>query len=158
MSIIDGEKLNVMPAVEKDTGHTITNAQCHHSVCFRIHRHALIVHLSSQPRTQHVSFLTTAVMTTKHSFETTVDGKVSFSMEPTTQTSPTAIAFNAVDTGVENILDVHTADDDGPWSSEDEHNSDRNTRFKNGTSWSMLCGSERSCVINKSRERTGRPA
>ena len=27
------EKLNVMPAVEKDIGHMITNAQCSHSVC-----------------------------------------------------------------------------------------------------------------------------
>ena len=82
----------------------------------------------------------TAVMTPKHSRTSLVDGEASFSMEPTTQTSPTPIAFNAVDTGVENILDVHTADDDGSWSNEDEHRSDRNTRLKNGTYCGTLCG------------------
>ena len=57
-------------------------------------------------------------------------------MEPT---SPTPIACNAADTGEENILDIHTAnDDDGPWSSEDDHKSDRNTRFKNGTYCGMM--------------------
>ena len=70
-----------------------------------------------------------------------VDGRVSFSMEPTKQTSPTPIAFSAVDTGEENILDIRTAiDDDGPWSSEDEHTSDRNTRCKNGAYFGVLSG------------------
>ena len=37
------KKLNVMPAIEKDMGHMITNAQCSPSVCFRNLRHALFV-------------------------------------------------------------------------------------------------------------------
>ena len=62
-------------------------------------------------------------------------------MEPTKQASSTPIAINPVDTGEEHILDIRTAnDDDGPWSSEDEHKSDRNTRFKNITYCGMLSG------------------
>ena len=61
-------------------------------------------------------------------------------MEPTTQTSPTPIPFNAVDIGVANVRDVHTAgDDDESWSREDEHKSGRNTRVKIGTYCGMLC-------------------
>ena len=41
---------------------------------------------------------------------------------------------------MKNILDVYTADDDVSWSNEDQHKSDRNTRFKNGTCCGMLYG------------------
>ena len=112
----------------------ITKAQCLHPVCFR--RLTTQLHLSSQP----TCFVLDDCDDDSETFANIFDGKVSFSMEPTTQTSSTPIAFNAVDTGVENILDVHTADDDGPWSSEDEHKSDWNKIFKNGTYCIMLCG------------------
>ena len=74
-------------------------------------------------------------------FTNMVDGEVSLSMEPTKPIFPTPVAFNAVDTGKKNIPNIHTAnDDDGPRSNGDEHKSDRNTRFKNGTYRGMLSG------------------
>ena len=79
-----------------------------------------------------------------YNFETfvnTVGGKVSFSMEPTRQTPSTPIAPIAVDTRTKNILDVHAEDDDDEsWSSEDDHKSGWNTRFKGGTYRCMLYG------------------
>ena len=83
-----------------------------------------------------------------------VDGEVSLSVEPTKQTSSTPIAFNAVDTREGNILNIHTAnDDDGPWSSGNEHKSDRNTGLKNGTF--VVCRAETLYEIlqNKSYHR-----
>ena len=55
-------------------------------------------------------------------------------------------------------------DDEGPWSSGDEHKLDRNTRFKNGTYCGMLSSrrftrsSQTSCVTDGSRARTGKRA
>ena len=96
-------------------------------------------HFSSQPRKVTTCFVLDDCGDDSETFANTVDGEVSFSMEPTKQTSPTQKAFNAVDTREENILNIHTVeDDDGPWSSGDEHKSGRNTRFKNGTCCGLL--------------------
>ena len=60
-----------------------------------------------------------------------VDGNVAFSMEPIKQASPTPIAFNAFDTGEENILDIHTAnDDDGPRSMNTNRIGTRDSRME----------------------------
>ena len=98
-------------------------------------------HLSSQPRKVTTCFVLDDCGDDSETFANMVDGEVSFSMKPTKQTSPTPIAFNPADTEEENILEIHTANyDDGPWSTKDEHKSDRNTRFKNGTYCGMLSG------------------
>ena len=102
----------------------------------------------------------TAVMTLKH-LRTWSTAKYPSRWNRPNRYLLTPIAFNAVDTGEKNIPNIHTAnDDDGPRSSGDEHKSDGNTRFKNGTYRGMLSGglftrlSETSCVTDTSRERT----
>ena len=98
-------------------------------------------HLSSQSRKVTTCFVLDDCSDDSETFANMVDGKVSLSMESTKQVSPTPIAFNAVDTGEKNIPNIHTAnDDDEPRSSGDEHKSDRNTGFKNGTYLGMLSG------------------
>ena len=107
--------MHVMPAV-------ITNAHCPPSVCFRTPptrtaRMTTRPHLSSQPKKVTTCFVLGDFGGDPEIFANIVDGEVSFSTEPTKQTSPTPIAFNAVDTGEENIFNIHTAnDDDGPRS------------------------------------------
>ena len=64
-------------------------------------------HLSSQPVKVTTCFVLDDCGDDSETFANTVDGEVSFSMEPTRQTSPTPIAYNAVDTGKENILNIH---------------------------------------------------
>ena len=120
-------------------------------------------HLSSQPRKVTTCFVLDDCGDDSETFANLVNSEVSLSVESTKQTSPTPIAFNAVDTREKNILNIHTADDDdGPRSSGDEHKSDRNTRFENRTYRGMLSGdvftrlSTTSCVIDKSRERIDR--
>ena len=91
-------------------------------------------HLSSQSRKVTACFVLDDCDDNYVTLANMVDGAVSLSVEPTKQTSSTPIAFNAVDTRERNILNIHTAnDDDGPWSSGNEHKSDRNTGLKNGT-------------------------
>ena len=72
---------------KKDIGHMHRNAQCPHSVSETQDTHCLYDD-------------TTTPGDDSETFANIVDGRVSFSMEPTTQTSPTLMAFNAVDTGV----------------------------------------------------------
>ena len=81
--------------------------------------------LSSQPKKATKCFVLDDCGDDSETFANRADGKVSFSMEPTKQTSLTPIAFNAIDRRVGNILDVHTADDDGSWSNEDDSRMER---------------------------------
>ena len=99
-------------------------------------------HLSGQSRKATKCFVLDDCDDDTEIFVNIVDRKVSLSMEPPKQTSSTPIVFN-VDTGEENIPDIRTANhDDGLWSSEDEHTSDRNTRFKHGTYRGVLNGDD----------------
>ena len=95
----------------------ITNAQCHHSVRFpkpqtRTARMTTQLHLSSPLTKVTTCFVLDDCGDDSETFSNMVDGEVSVSMEPTKLTSPTPIAFNAVDTREEDILDIHTANDD----------------------------------------------
>ena len=79
----------------------ITNAQCPHSVCFRIPetritRTSTQLLLSSQPRKVTTCSVLDDCGDDSETFANIVDGKASFSMEPITLTSPTPIAFNVV--------------------------------------------------------------
>ena len=99
-----------MPAVAKDIGHMITNAHC----SFPNHqtrtaaRMTTRQHLSIQSRKGAARFVLDDCDDDYETFANMDDGKVSLSTEPTEQTSPTPIAFNAVDTGENSIPNIHT--------------------------------------------------
>ena len=121
------------------------------------------LHLFSQPRKVTTCFVLDDCDDDSETFANIFDGKLSFSVELTTPTSPPPIAFNAVDTGVETILDVTPQTTTGHGRAKmtqigPEHKIQEWNVLRYAVRRRFTRLSETSCVINRSRERTGKHA